>query len=154
MPWLKRKVFPEVINPKFLSKIGEVSPIIKVVADIMAEHGITNETLDLDGTTSEFLLGEAFKEVGIKTVDAKYSMVSARTVKTQDEIELLRMICANTEPVFASIRDAFRPGVRECDLIALGMKFYTSPALITLRIWSFAQVNIPTPLICPLPTSR
>jgi Xaa-Pro aminopeptidase len=122
MPWLKGKVFPEVINPKFLRKISEVSPIIKVGADIMAEHGITNETLGLDGTTSEFLLGEAFKEVGIKTVDAKYSMVSARTIKTQDEIELLRMTCANTEPVFASITDAIRPGVRECDLIAIGMK--------------------------------
>ena len=122
MPWLKGKVYPETLNPKFAQKTSDVKPVIDVVAGIMAEHSLTNEPLGLDGTTSEFLLGEAFNEVGIKAVDAKRSMVEARTIKTQDEVELLRISCANTETVFAAIRDAIRPGLRECDIVALGMK--------------------------------
>jgi len=122
MPWLKGKVFPELMNPKFCRTTKDVAPIVKVVADVMAEHGVTREPLGIDGSTSEFLLGEAFKEASIQAMDAKRTMVEARTIKTQDEVELLRIACANTEPAFAAIADAIRPGIRECDLVGVAAK--------------------------------
>jgi len=121
-PWLKGRILPETPNPKFSRTTADVNRVVSTVAGILAEHGLTNEPLGLDGCTSEFLYGEAFNEVGIKAVDAKYRMVDARTIKTQDEVELLRITCSNTEPVFAAIQDAIRPGLRECDIVALAMK--------------------------------
>ena len=59
---------------------------------------------------------------GIKTVHGKPTMDESRTRKTQDEIELMRITCANYEKAFATIVDAVRPGVRECDLVAIGIK--------------------------------
>ena len=122
MPWLKGRVFPELMNPKFSRTTKDVAPIVKVVAEVMAEYGVTKEPLGIDGSTSEFLLGEAFKEVGIHAVDAKRTMVETRTIKTQDEVALLRIACANTEPAFAAIADAIRPGVKECDLVGVAAK--------------------------------
>jgi Xaa-Pro dipeptidase len=49
-------------------------------------------------------------------------MDDARMIKTVDEIELMRIACANSENAFAAIVDAIRPGVRECDLVARGIK--------------------------------
>jgi Xaa-Pro aminopeptidase len=40
-------------------------------------------------------------------------------VKTQDEIECMRITCAITEEAFDAVREAIRPGVRESDLAAM-----------------------------------
>jgi Xaa-Pro aminopeptidase len=34
----------------------------------------------------------------------------------------MKMACQNTDQVFAIIRDAIRPGMRECNLVPLGLK--------------------------------
>ena len=43
-------------------------------------------------------------------------------IKTADEIELMRITCGNSETAFAAIVDAIRPGIRECDLVGIGIK--------------------------------
>ena len=34
----------------------------------------------------------------------------------------MRITCANSERAFAAIVDAIRPGVRECELVGIGIK--------------------------------
>jgi Xaa-Pro aminopeptidase len=89
---------------------------------MMAEYGVEKEQLGLDGTTLGKLYAEAFSKKDIETVHGKPIMDEARKIKTQDEIELMRITCANSEKAFAAIVDAIRPGVRECDLVAIGIK--------------------------------
>lgn len=123
LPWLKGKIwagFP-LSAGKMANKVSDLNPVVKAVGDIIAEHGITKETVGLDGCSSELLMQEAFKEKGIKTVDAKRAMFEARMIKNQDEIECMRIAAANAEAAFADIVDAIRPGVTECELVGIGM---------------------------------
>ena len=123
MPWLKGKVGAMLgVMTKMAEKTSDLSTVVNTVASIMAEHGISNETLGLDGSTSELLLAEAFKEKGIKVVDAKNAMFQARKIKNQDEIECVRMACSMAEAAFGDIVDAIRPGLKECELVGIGMK--------------------------------
>jgi len=123
MPWLKNKVWAMLgISSKMAETTSDYSTVVNTVASIMAEHGISKETVGLDGCTSELLMAEAFKEKGIKVTDAKNAMFQARKIKNQDEIECVRMACSNAEAAFGDIVDAIRPGVKECELVGIGMK--------------------------------
>jgi Xaa-Pro aminopeptidase len=123
MPWLKGKMLPRLGAGKRASFTKEdVQPLVKKVGELMAQHGVTKEPLGLDGSTSELLYHEAFKDVGIEAVDAKLTMFEARKIKNQDEIECHRIAAANADAAFADIVDAIRPGIRECDLVGIGMK--------------------------------
>jgi len=121
IPWLKNKIWPMISGTKMAETISDVSPVVDTVANIMAEHGISKETLGLDGCSSELLMAEAFKEKKIKVMDAKSTMFQARKIKNQDEIECVRMACSNAEAAFADITDAIRPGIKECELVGIGM---------------------------------
>ncbi|MFH1651577.1 MAG: Xaa-Pro peptidase family protein [Chloroflexota bacterium] len=121
MPWLKDKIFSERVPTKLARTTADLGSWVRVVGRIMSEHGLTGETLGLDGCTCEFLMGEAFAEAGIKTVDAKHIMFEARKIKSQDEIECTRLACANADAGFADIADAIRPGVTESQLVGIGM---------------------------------
>lgn len=122
MPWMKGNVRPALRHTKTARTVDDLSRHVDEIGGVLAEHGLTNESLGIDGSTSEFLFAEAFAQKGIRCVDAKSTILEARKIKTRDEIELMKITCQNTELVFAAIKDAIRPGVRECDLVALGLK--------------------------------
>ena len=123
MPWLEGRVAPGFGILKVHAKgPDDLMLLVETVARILAEHGVENEPLGLDGTSLELFYAEAFSKVGIKTVHAKSTLDQARMIKTRDEIELMRITCANSEKVFAEIIDHIRPGIRECDLVGIGLK--------------------------------
>ncbi len=122
MPWLKGKIYAGGVATKMARNKEELKPLVDVVGKMMADAGVTNQPLGIDGNQSEFLLAQAFRDVGIKCVDAKATMFDARMIKNQDEIECVRIACANAEAAFADIQDAIRPGVTECELMGVGTK--------------------------------
>ncbi|WP_024333771.1 M24 family metallopeptidase [Desulfotignum balticum] len=79
-------------------------------------QGLEKEKIGIDTVDEPGRL--ALKEAGIKTVNAMPVMLEARAVKTQDELNCLRMAVAITEIGWCAIYDALRPGVRDCDLVA------------------------------------
>lgn len=123
IPWLKNKIWAGMPfnSGKWNQKVSDLDPVVKRVGEIMAEHGISKETLGLDGCSSELLMQEAFQKVGIKVMDAKRAMFDARMIKNQDEIECMRISAAIAEAAFADIKDAIRPGTMECELMGIGM---------------------------------
>ncbi len=125
MPWMHGRVHP----PVGLAKPAATTPdhpvlnkVVDQIANLMAEYGVEKEPLGIDGTTLSYLYGEAFKKRGIEVVHAKPTMDLARMIKTADEVELMRITCGNSETAFAAIAEAIRPGIRECDLVAIGIK--------------------------------
>ncbi len=123
MPWLKGRIHPAMGAPRLMARTADdLEMIVGVIASLLAEHGVENEPLGLDGSTLEMLYGQAFKKAGIETVHAKVTMDEARMIKTKDEIELMRITCANSEKAFSDVMDAIRPGIRECDLVGIGVK--------------------------------
>lgn len=122
MPWLKGKAFPRPNVNKLSFGAEGVEPLVKVILGIMEENGLGKDTvIGLDGCTSELNYQIAFGKYGIQVVDAKECMFKARSIKNQDEIACIEMACAMADAAFADIKDAIRPGVKECDLVGVGM---------------------------------
>lgn len=125
MPWLKDRVRPSINPVKVLAEDSNnmfIKMFIKEIVKLMKEHGVDDQPLGIDGTTLQMLYAEAFNKKKVKVVHGKPTLDKARLIKTKDEIELMRMTCANSEMAFAAIADAIRPGIRECDLVAIGIK--------------------------------
>ncbi len=122
MPWLKGKILLALGGGKRSFTKEDVSVLVKKVAELMAQHGVSKEPLGLDGCSLQLLYQEAFKDVGIKVVDGRRTMFEARKIKNQDEIECHRIACSIADAAFADIMDAIRPGVKECELVGIGMK--------------------------------
>ncbi len=124
MPWLAG-VQGSFGMPRLTAR-DTSSPVLQAwiggIAELMAQYGVEKETLGIDGSTLEHLFVEGFKEKGITAVHCKPTLDVARMIKTADEIEIIRMACSNSERAFAAIADAIRPGVRECDLVGIGLK--------------------------------
>ena len=125
MPWMKDRVHPMFGAPKITAKDSNdvaLVMLVDAVAKLLADYGVENEPLGIEGTALQMLYAEAFEKKGIKVVHGKPTMDAARMIKTVDEIELMRITCANSENAFADIVEAIRPGVRECDLVGIGIK--------------------------------
>jgi Xaa-Pro aminopeptidase len=123
MPWLKNKIFPSLgIMGKMYETPADCQRIVDRVGEIIAEHGLTKEPVALDCSTNLLLYQEAFKKKGITVVDGKKAMFEARRIKNQDEIECMRISAAIAEAAFADIQAAIKPGVKECELVGIGMK--------------------------------
>ncbi len=125
MPWMEGRIHA----PAGIAKIAAFTPddavvqrVVDQIFNFMVQYGVEKEPLGIDGTTLSYIYAEAFKKRGIEVVHAKPTMDHARMIKTADEIELMRITCANSEKAFAAIVDAIRPGIRECDLVAIGIK--------------------------------
>ncbi|MBI5443323.1 MAG: aminopeptidase P family protein [Deltaproteobacteria bacterium] len=125
MPWMAGRIQAPAALPRPAAATPDDPVLLKVVdqiAAVLVAHGVEKEPLGLDGTTLSYLYAEAFKKRGLRVVHGKPTLDAARMLKTRDEVELMRITCANSEKAFAAIADAIRPGVRECDLVAVGIK--------------------------------
>ncbi len=125
MPWMEGVSTPRPASPRsraFKPDDKVVQNVVNQIFDFMVQYGVEKEPLGIDGTTLSYIYAEAFKARGIEVVHAKPFFDHARMIKTVDEIELMRITVANSEKAFAAIVDAIRPGVREMDLVGIGIK--------------------------------
>jgi len=86
----------------------------------LRERGLKGEKLGITGFDRPAT--EALHELGIKTTDVWPMMLKARSVKTKDEINCLKMAAAIADVVWARVYEGMRPGVRDIDLAAIGYK--------------------------------
>ncbi len=66
------------------------------VVEVLKEHGVDKENIGIDNLDMPAL--EAFQKAGLKIVNGWPAMSKARTVKTRDEIELLKQAPASATP--------------------------------------------------------
>ena len=93
-----------------------VSKMVETVGTAMAEYGVADEKLGLDVGNGRLVGG--FEDAGIE-VDVETAntvMEDARKIKTEDEIECLRMVAAICEAGFQRIKETARPGKRETEV--------------------------------------
>ncbi len=83
----------------------------------LKERGLEKEKIGIDSVDEPGRL--ALKEAGLETVSAMSVMLEARAVKTDDEINCLRMAVAIAEVGWCALYDALKPGVRDRDLVAV-----------------------------------
>jgi len=90
------------------------------IASILKEQGVAGMPIGLD--IAELPMVFALQEAGLEVRDAQQTMLDARQIKSADEIALLNMSAAMVDGVYQVISDFLRPGVRECDVVALANK--------------------------------
>lgn len=125
MPWLKGKVRPDMGSGPAASDQGADSGVIirqvDTIIGCMKETGVYGEILGLDGTVLSAHYIEAFARRGIKCKISKATMDKARMVKNSEEIKIMRQVASNTEFALNAIMKAIEPGIREMDLVGIGL---------------------------------
>ncbi len=87
------------------------------IVDLMAQYGVAGELLGLDTCRPSVPL--TFMKAGVSVVDAEPVIEQARSVKTEDEVEVYRAMGRQYAHAFSCFRQAIRPGVTENELAAL-----------------------------------
>ncbi len=123
MPWMKGKVFPSqgTAMPATSSYDGVVESWVDTVLKIMSEEGLSNTDVGIESSCMGYFV-EAFARKGVKCRFARPMIMKARSIKNEDEINIMKLTCANAEKAFARIQDFIRPGVRECDIVGVGIQ--------------------------------
>jgi Xaa-Pro aminopeptidase len=88
------------------------------IAQELKDRGLQDEKLGVTSLDGPSL--RALSELGIQTFDAQSLLFEARKVKTQDEINCLKMVTAITDRAWYKIYKAIKPGMRDIDLTAIG----------------------------------
>jgi Xaa-Pro dipeptidase len=118
-PWLKGNVWPAVRISHHLSSGVKPTELIDDLKKIVVDYGLGNEPIAIDMPAVTINFADLFRDAGLNVIDGGPSLFRARMIKTQDEVQCLRITCGITEEIFDAIREAIRPGVRESDLCAL-----------------------------------
>ena len=138
MPWLAG-VQPSYGMPRLSARDSSDALIeawVDGVAKLMADYGVEKETAGRRRHHPAGALLRGLRRKGITTIHGRPVMDYARMIKTVDEIELIKIACANAEQAHAAMADAIRPGVRECDLVASASRSSTRRGPTTPRTWS------------------
>ncbi len=118
-PWLKGNVFPGFYIRDYMAEGIRPEEFFKNLKKVLADHGLTKEPLGLDVPILSPNFVDMFKEEGFNVVDGNSSIVNARIVKTQDEVECWKHSLAICDKIFTAIRDQLRPGFKETDIEGL-----------------------------------
>jgi Xaa-Pro dipeptidase len=86
------------------------------IHDVLREQGLEKEPLGIDLTDMETLA--SLHRANIPTANAQPVMLSARKLKTEDEIALLDHAAAIVDAVYERIYELLRPGVTERQIVA------------------------------------
>jgi len=88
--------------------------IANEVVEILKELGVLGEPIGVDRLDTYGFL--ALQEAGLKVRPAQFAMETARSIKSPDEIELIRRSVAVADAAIAHLRATLKPGMTENDV--------------------------------------
>ena len=123
-PWLK----PENCKAGLVGLRGTVDPAFGLMkrhaeemASILKAAGVAKMPIGVDIIEPPMLF--ELEKAGLKIKDGQQIMLSAREVKSSDEIALLNRAAAMVDGAYDLVNEMLRPGVRENDIVAEVNKF-------------------------------
>lgn len=123
-PWLK----PENCKAGLVGLRGTVDPAFGLMkrhaeemASILKSAGVAKMPIGVDIIEPPMMF--ELEKAGIKIKDGQQIMLSAREVKSADEIALLNRAAAMVDGAYDVVNEMLRPGVRENDIVAEVNKF-------------------------------
>jgi Xaa-Pro aminopeptidase len=87
------------------------------IKDVLRELGLDGGRVGVDGL--DYYGFSALQKQGLRLADADEPIEAARTIKTSDEIELMRQSAAVAEAALWDLEQAIRPGITENELLAI-----------------------------------
>jgi Xaa-Pro dipeptidase len=128
-PWLDKVKYSYAIWIKGASGPASLYQAEKFAYDIkkeLQENGVADLPVGVDFI--DFNMLRAFEKVGIKVVDGLGVIHSARSIKSQDEIELYRIAALIADSVHYEAMKILRPGLTENQVMAHLYKYaYSFP---------------------------
>ncbi len=122
-PWLPESSWRAWVSP-MRGAMGNETGIPQALAALihgeLSERGLAGEPLGIDVPDTTTLL--ALQADGIHVADSQPVMLSARKIKTEDELALLDHAAGIVDAVYEVIYRMLRPGVRENEVVAAAMK--------------------------------
>ena len=97
--------------------LGIQEDFARQIKKAMNQLGVGNQPIGID--IMELPMLRALEAEGIEVVDGQQAMLDAREVKTQDELELLKLAAAMVDATYVDVAKAIRPGTRENELVAI-----------------------------------
>ena len=123
-PWLK----PENCKAGLVGLRGTVDPAFGLMkrhaeemASILKAAGVAKMPIGVDIIEPPMMF--ELEKAGLKIKDGQQVMLSAREVKSADEIALLNRAAAMVDGAYDLVNEILRPGVRENDIVAEVNKF-------------------------------
>src|SRR5438034_3153278 len=101
-------------------EVGLFEAAAKEIKDILVQEGVAQMPLGLDLCEPGMLF--ALQAQGIEIRDGQQTMLSAREVKSHDEITLLNTAASMVDGVYQDIAAALQPGIRESQIVGLATK--------------------------------
>ncbi|MCC6223559.1 MAG: aminopeptidase P family protein [Thermoleophilia bacterium] len=118
-PWLPETCFRAGVTPMrgaMPVATGVPDALGRRIAAELAARGLEDEPLGVD--VSDLVTLEALARADVRTTDGTGVMLSARRIKTADEIALLEHAAGIVDGVYDEIYRMLRPGVREHEVVA------------------------------------
>ena len=123
-PWLK----PENCKAGLVGLRGTVDPAFGLMkrhaeemASILKAAGVAKMPIGVDIIEPPMMF--ELEKAGLKIKDGQQIMLSAREVKSSDEIALLNRAAAMVDDAYDVVNEMLRPGIRENDIVAEVNKF-------------------------------
>jgi Xaa-Pro dipeptidase len=123
-PWLK----PENCKAGLVGLRGTVDPAFGLMkrhaeemASILKSAGVAKMPVGVDIIEPPMMF--ELEKAGLKIKDGQQVMLSAREVKSADEIALLNRAAAMVDGAYDVVNEMLRPGIRENDIVAEVNKF-------------------------------
>ena len=124
-PWLKDRIVtqdilaqPEMIKLRPWDDAAKRWAVVAgQIKTIMKKHGVENMPVGVDYANPIFI--EQLQKGGLKVVDGNAWILEADMIKTDQEIELMKMAASCNEAGYGLFIREFRPGMRENDAQAL-----------------------------------
>ena len=123
-PWLK----PENCKAGLVGLRGTVDPAFGLMkrhaeemASILKAAGVAKMPIGVDIIEPPMMF--ELEKAGLKIKDGQQVMLSARELKSSDEIALLNRAAAMVDGAYDLVNEILRPGVRENDIVAEVNKF-------------------------------
>ena len=87
------------------------------IAGLLREQGVADMPLGVDIVEPPMLF--ALQNEGINVIDGQQIMLSAREIKSPDEIMLLTTAASMVDGAYQMIAEVLKPGIRENEIVAL-----------------------------------
>jgi Xaa-Pro aminopeptidase len=122
-PWLE----PENCIASYTTMRGAAPPAsgltarqVAEIKDRLAQAGVKDEPVGVDFAEVPTFFELQKQQIDIR--DGQQVMLTAREIKSADEIALLSTAAAMVDGTYADIAEALKPGVRENEIVALANK--------------------------------
>jgi len=113
LPWLKDKIRPAMTWQWAEGAVSEMADkMVHSVMEVLKEHGVEKEKIGVDNL--DFPALHAFEKAGLRIVNGWPAMSRARVVKTNDEIEQIKMSASIGDAAMWHIKHEWlKPGITE-----------------------------------------